>query len=109
MAVCVVEAGARLHADLDRGLGIQLALSLKQLGARASPDVLHDDVVLAAVVAGVVDLHDVRVDELRDRERLATEPRDEAVVVGEVLSEDLHRDRPLEDRVRRAEDRRHST
>ena len=33
VAVGVVEAGAGLHADLDRGLGVELALGLEQLGA----------------------------------------------------------------------------
>ena len=79
----------------------------EQLRAGAAAHVLHDDVVLAAIVARVIDLDDVGVDELRDGERLAAEACDEAVVIREVLREDLHRDRALEDRVRRAEDARH--
>jgi hypothetical protein len=107
VAVRVVEAGAGLDPDLHRGLGVEPALGLEQLRARAAPHVLHDDVVAPAVDAGVIDLDDVGVDELRDRERLPAEAGDEALVVGEVLGEDLHRDGPLEDRVRRAEYRRH--
>src|SRR5262249_19839440 len=105
----VVQPGAGLDADLDRGLRIQLALGLQELRARAAAHVLHDDVVTPGVDAGVVDLDDVGVDELRDGERLAPEARDEALVVREVLGEDLHRDGPLKDRVRRPEDGRHPT
>jgi hypothetical protein len=47
------------------------------------------------------------VDQLRDGERLAAEAGDEALVVGEVLGEDLHRDRALEDAVRGPVDGRH--
>ena len=48
------------------------------------------------------------MDELRDGERLAAEAGDEALVVREVLGEDLHGDRALQDRVRGAEDARHA-
>src|SRR4029077_10036006 len=84
VAVRVVEAGASLDADLDGGLRVELALRLEQLGARAAADVLHDDVVLPAVIAGVEDLYEVGVDYLRDGEGLTAETSHEAVVVGEV-------------------------
>ncbi len=60
-----------------------------------------------ASTPGVVDLDDVRVDELGDRERLAAEAGDELLVVGEVLGEDLDGDGALEDPVGRPVDRRH--
>jgi hypothetical protein len=60
-----------------------------------------------ASTPGVVDLDDVRVDELRDRERLAAEAGDELLVVGQVLGEDLDGDRPLEHAVDGAVDGRH--
>ncbi len=82
-------------------------MALQDLRARAALDVLHDDVVAAVVDAGVVDLDDVGVDQLRDRQRLAPEAGDEALVVGEVLGEDLDRDRALEDAVGRLVDVRH--
>ena len=63
---------------------------------------------MATVVdAGVVDLNDVGVDQLRDGQRLAAEAGDEALVVGEVLGEDLDRDRALEDQVGGLVDARH--
>ena len=106
-AVRVVEPGAGLDPDLGRRLGIDRPVTLQQLRAGAPGHVLHDDVVAAVVDARVVDLDDVGVDQLRDGERLATEAGDEAVVVGEVLGEDLHRDGALEDAVGRFVDVRH--
>ena len=47
------------------------------------------------------------MDQLRHRQRLAPEAGDEALVVGEVLGEDLHRDGALEDQVGRLVDVRH--
>ena len=108
LAVGVLEPGARLDPDLDRRLGAEPPLGLQQLGDRLALDVLHDDVVAAVVDAGVVDLDDVRVDQLRDRERLAAEAGDELVVVGEVLGEDLDRDGALEHPVGGPVDGRHA-
>ena len=107
LLVGVVEPGARLDADLDRGVGAEAALRLQELRARAALHVLHDDEVALLVDAGVVDLDDVGVDQLRDGERLAAEAGDELLVVGEVLGQDLHRDRALEHLVDRPVDARH--
>ncbi len=83
------------------------SLGLQQLGHRLALDVLHHDVVAVGVDAGVVDLDDVRVDQLRHRERLAPEAGDELVVVGEVLGEDLDRHGALEHPVGGPVDRGH--
>ena len=91
-AVGVVEPVAGV-ADRAHGLpDVELAALAQEVGAGGPVDVLHDDVVAAAVrvLAGVEDLHDVRVLEARGRERLAAEARDEGLVVGEVLGEQLH-------------------
>ena len=48
------------------------------------------------------------MDQLGDGQRLAPEAGDEALVVGEVLGEDLDRDRPLEGQVGRLVDVRHA-
>ncbi len=85
--------------------GPSAPLRLQELRAGLALDVLHDDVVAAVVDAGVVDLDDVRVDQLRDGERLAAEAGDELLVVGEVLGQDLDRDLALEHGVGRLEDR----
>ena len=87
--------------------GLDRPVALQDLRPGAPCDVLHDDVVAAVVDAGVVDLDDVGVDQLRHRQRLAAEAGDEALVVGEVLGEDLHRDGALEDPVGRLVDVRH--
>ena len=73
-------------------------------------DVLHHDEVAVRlrVVAGVVDLDDVGVDELCGGQRLAPEARHEAVVLGQVLGQQLDRDLALEHVVERAVDGRHA-
>src|SRR6185369_12896727 len=106
-AMGVVEAGTGLDPDLGRGLRLDRTLPLQDLRPRTALDVLHDDVVAAAVDAGVVDLDDVRVDQPRHRQRLAFEAGDEALVVVQVLGEDLDRHRALEDAVGRLVDARH--
>ena len=106
--VGVLEAGAGLGGDLDRGRRLERAVALQELGPGAALDVLHDDEVAAGVDAGVVDLDDVRVDELGDGERLAAEAGDELLVVGEVLGEDLDGDGPLEHAIDGPVDGRHA-
>ena len=97
----VLEPRAGLCADLDRDRRPQPSSGLKELGARAALDVLHHDVVAIVVDARVVDLDDVRVDQLRDRERLAAKAGDELLVVGEMLGQDLHRHGALQNAVGR--------
>ena len=84
--------------------------SRRSSAPRLALDVLHDDEVAAAgrVEAGVEDLDDVRVHELRRRQRLALEARHERRVVGEVLGEQLDRDVALQARVHRQVDGRHA-
>ena len=53
------------------------------------------------VPAGVVDLHDVGMDQLGGGQRLAPEAGDEAVVLGEVLGQQLDRHLALEHAVER--------
>ena len=76
---------------------------------RRAVHVLHHDevTVRVGVVAGVVHLHDVRVHQLRGGQRLAPEARDEPVVLGEVLGQQLHGDLALEHAVERPVDGRH--
>ena len=60
-----LERSADLDADRDDLGGRQPATPRELVGERLAVDVLHDDVRPAFVLADVVDLHDVRVDELR--------------------------------------------
>ena len=100
-AVGVVEPVAGVAHDPDGVLDVELAVLAQQVGARRPLDVLHDDVVAVRglVLARVEDLHDVRVLQPRRGERLAAEARDERLVLGQVLGQQLHRDGPLEHRV----------
>ncbi len=95
MAVGVVQALARLLDDRGRLVHLDPPLVAQDLRAGVALDVLHHDEVLAGalVQAGVEHLHDVGVHEARRRLRLALEARDERGVLGEVLGEQLHRDR----------------
>ena len=91
-------------------LDVEPLVLAQQIGGGGPVDVLHDDVVAVAlrILAGVEHLDDVRVLEPGGRERLAPEARDEVLVLGEVLGEQLDRHRALEHRVGGQEDRRHA-
>ena len=106
---CAYSSPAHACAAISTAVpGRWRAVALQQLRARLALDVLHDDEVAAGVDAGVVDLDDVGVDELGDGERLAAEPGDELLVVGEVLGQHLDGDRPLEHPVGGLVDGRHA-
>ena len=80
---------------------------------RLALDVLEDDVgedlpARIALFPGVDDLDDVGVVELRDGTRLAAESLELVGVPRDVAVHELDRDRPLEDGVERAVDRRHA-
>ena len=110
MPVCVLEPFTRLHADVH-GLSDRQPIALPhQLRDRRPLDVLHHDEVAVRlrVVSGVVHLDHVGVDQLCGRERLPPEPRQEAVVLGQVLGQQLDGDLPLQDVVARAVDGRHA-
>ena len=104
-AVRVVEPVAGVDHVAHGLLDAELLLLADQVGAGGPLDELHDDVVALGVLvlAGVEDLDDVGVLELGGRERLAPEARDEGLVLGQVLGEQLHRDAALEHRVEREE------
>ena len=109
MPVCVLEPLTGLHADVH-GLSDRQPVALPhELSDRRSLDVLHDDEVAVRlrVVSGVVHLDHVGVDQLCSRERLPPEPRHEAIVLGQVLGQQLDGDLPLQDVVARAVDGRH--
>ena len=87
-----VERGRDLGDDRRRARRGQLAAALDervQVGAR---DVAHDDVQRAAVLAGRVDRHDVRMVDRRGHARLALEALAELGVAGAVGGDDLQRD-----------------
>ena len=110
VAVGVVEPERRLADDVQRRVDPQHAAVAQQLGARGTVDQLHHDEVLArgVVEAEVVHLHDVGVHEPRRREGLPAEARDEGLVLGQVLRQQLDRHLPLEARVEGAVDGRHA-
>ena len=77
----------------------QPTAALDQLLEVLALDVLEDDELAPFVLAAVDDGDDVRVAELGDRARLAAKALDVLLVGGELLVEDLDRDRAVEQAV----------
>ena len=102
-AVGVVEAAASLRENPDRFGHVEHPFSGENLSARVAFDVLHHDVLTAALLveSEVVDLDDVGVHEPRRRKRLAAKTCYELLIVGEVLGEQLDCDLALESTVDR--------
>ena len=100
-AVGVVEAVAGVAHDPHRLVHVEPLLVAQHVGARGAVHVLHDDVVAVrfGVLARVEHLHHVGVLEPRGGQRLAPEARDEVLVLGQVLGQQLDRHRPLQHRV----------
>ena len=87
----------------------QLSALLDHLLERASFHVLHDEEVQPAFLPDGVDLNDVGVMKVRDRDRLVTEPVDHSVVEEKAGGHDLDRDFPRERDLVRQKDRRHAS
>ncbi len=104
--------GAEGPGDLDPvgdGLGDrQPAHATDPLLERLALDVLEHDVRAALVLAGVDHADDVRVRQLGDGPGLASEALELVGVGGNLAVHQLDRHLPLERRVERAVDRRHS-
>ena len=64
LVVGELQPAGRLQDVAGRHLGVELAVLLDQVAQRLALDELHAEVVDALVLADVVDLHDVVVDEL---------------------------------------------
>ena len=107
--VGVLESGAGLDADLHGHFRVDQAFGLENLCPRLALHALHHDEVAAVVDAGVIDLDDVRVDQLGHSEGFAAEAGDEAVVVGKVFGQHLDRHGAFEDAVGRPVDVRHAS
>ena len=86
-----VERAADLPHHRERPRHRERAFALEEL-LEVALDVAHGDVEDAVLVARVVDRDDVRVVERRGGPRLAHEPLAEALVVCELLGQELQRD-----------------
>jgi hypothetical protein len=109
-----LEAIGDAHRDPHRELGREAALEprqrTEQRGERAPVHVLHHEEVGARGLAELLDVHHVRVDDLRAELRLLDEHPDEAGIAREVRVDHLDRDVPGEPRGARAareKERRH--
>ena len=87
-----LERRAQLDRDRDDLRRWERAASFDVLCKRASVHVFHDDVGATPVLADVIDLNDVRVDEPRGQPRFAQESLPEGFVIGELQREDLEGD-----------------
>ena len=102
--VRVLQTRTGLRGDRD-GLGPGQCLALRQGPAL---DVLHHDERSPFGLAGVVDLHDVRMREAGGEAGLTHEPLAERLLRGEVLRDDFHGDGPVELIVAREVDHGHA-
>src|SRR5205085_304225 len=92
VAVGEAEGGGHVGGDAGGGVGGRQALAAEDVRQALAVDVLHDDVVGRALLAPVVDAHDVGVVQVGGGLRLAAEPGDERRVAGELGEEHLDRD-----------------
>ena len=99
----VVEAAASLRENPDRFGHVEHSFGGENFSARVSFDVLHHDVLAAALLIEpeVVNLDDVGVHEPRRRKRLTAETGYELLIVGKMLGEQLDCDLALEPTVHR--------
>ena len=106
LRVGVVEAACDVFDHRDRRLHVQAALQAPVQVAAAQ--IFHDEVVALIVHAGVVNLHDVRMTQLRDDARLAHESFAEARVRRVLGRHDLDRNEAAELLLHREIDARHT-
>ena len=92
-AVGVVETACRLETDEQRLRRREASTSFEHRPQRAVGEELEHQIRDAALLAPVVDGHDVRVVERGRRLRLGAEALDERRIVGQRRMQDLHRDR----------------
>jgi hypothetical protein len=92
-------------ARLLRGDGAPVG---DERGQRAALDELHDEVGGVALLAEVVDRHDVGVLQAGAVDRLGAEAFEERLLLGRLRTEHLHGDRPLELLVDRVPDLAHA-
>ncbi len=85
-----------LRHDVQRFLLLEGTLLVEQSAQVATVDQLGGDEQHALVLTRVVDLDHVRRVQVGQCPRLALEPRPERRVVGQLRTEQLERDRPLE-------------
>ena len=101
-------AAATSAAIAGGGVRRRQALAAEDVGQARAVDVLHDDVVGAALLAPVVDTDDVGVVEVGGGLCLPPEALDERRVAGELREQHLDRDRPVEQQVAGEEDLGHA-
>jgi hypothetical protein len=86
-----LEGGAELEGGVEHRSPRQPAFFLKKFFEVLAGDILHGVVVVAIVVAGVIEADDVRMVELFEDADLALEALQETRLLGQLRSEDLHR------------------
>ena len=105
----MLESAGRLQHIANRNLGIELPLAADQLCQRTPVNELHAEEAPPLTRADIVDLHDVRVAQLRGGVGFARESCHERWVVRPALAHHLQGDRPVERKLACEIDRPHST
>jgi hypothetical protein len=85
VVVRVLEPTANLEREVDGLRRRQLPAACQQLRERLALHVLHNDVWPAAVLAGVEDLDDARVQKLRGEPGLTEKPLAKLDVTGQIV------------------------
>ena len=106
--VCDRKRGADLRADLCDLLGIEGAVALDAALKVGTAQVLHDDVIGVAVLAPVVDAHDIGGGQAGRCLGLLLKAGGEGGVAGILRQHDLDGNRAVEDLILCTEDGRHT-
>ena len=106
--VCDRKRGADLRADLRDLLGIEGAVALDAALKVGTAQVLHDDVIGVAVLAPVVDAHDIGGGQAGSCLGLLLKAGGEGGVAGILRQHDLDGNRAVEDLILCTEDGRHT-
>ena len=106
--VCDRKRGADLRADLRDLLGIEGAVALDAALKVGTAQVLHDDVIGVAILAPVVDAHDIGGGQAGRCLGLLLKAGGEGGVAGILRQHDLDGNRAVEDLILCTEDGRHT-
>ena len=107
-AVCDTQGVGDPGRDRGRAGGRGSTLRPERVGERLARDTLHHEVVDPLLGSRVVHGDEPGMREPRGRQRLTPEPFDERPVAGQPISEDLDRDRSVQDPIGREVDLGHA-
>ena len=99
--MCQRDGAGQLHHDVDRLIEVKRSALSDQLFERASPHILHDDVMSALAFADIVDIDDVGMGKLAGGAGLSLKAQQRHRIVRQLSTQDLDGDLPVQDRIDR--------